>query len=139
MLIDDIKKANLIAMKEHDADARAAYSMVISRYQGLLTSGKEITPTDKDVIAILIKFSKELEEEKQGYVSAGRKESAASLTKQIEAIARFLPRLMSEEEIREVILSLEDRSIPAVMRHFKANYDGQADMSVVSRIARSLQ
>ncbi len=139
MLIDEIKKANIQAMKNHDADYRAAYSMVISRYQALLTSGKGGEIGDKDVVAILIKFSKELEEEKQGYLNAGRSESAASLSRQIEAVAAFLPKLMSEEEIKAVILSLEDRSIPSVMRHFKANYDGKADMGMVSRIARSLQ
>ena len=136
MLIDDIKKASLQAMKDHDGDARAAYSMVVSRYQALLTSGKNETPTDKDVVQILIKFSKELEEEKQGYVAAGRSESVASLTRQIEAVSVFLPKLMSEAEIRAVIDSLEDKSIPSVMRHFKANYDGKADMGLVSKIAR---
>lgn len=138
MLIDEIRKANMQAMKNHDADYRAAYSMVISRYQALLTSGKGVEPTDKDVIAILIKFSKELEEELQGYEAAGRVESAASLRRQIEAIALYLPKLMSEEEIKAVILSLDDRSIPTVMRHFKANYDGKADMGLVSKIARTL-
>jgi uncharacterized protein YqeY len=139
MLIDDIKKASLQAMKDHNPDARTSLSMVISRYQALLTSGKGVTPTDKDVIAILIKFSKELEEERAGYVAAGREESAASLTRQIEAVAAFLPKLMSEEEIKAVILSLEDRSIPSVMRYFKANYEGKADMGLVSKLARSLQ
>ena len=139
MLIDDIRKASMQAMKDHDGDARAAYSMVISRYQALLTSGKGGDVTDKDVVSILIKFSKELEEEKQGYVNAGRTESAESLTHQIEAVAKFLPKLMGEEEIKAVILSLEDRSIPSVMRHFKANYEGKADMGLVSKLARSLQ
>ena len=139
MLIDDIRKASLQAMKDHDADARAAYSMVISRYQALLTSGKGIEPTDKDVVAILIKFAKELEEERAGYVAAGRMESAESLAHQIEAVSKFLPKLLGEEEIQSIILGLEDRSIPAVMKYFKANYDGQADMGLVSKVARSLQ
>ena len=138
MLIDEIRKASMQAMKDHDADARAAYSMVISRYQALLTSGKGGEITDKDVIAILIKFSKELEEERKGYLDAGRAESAESLARQCDAIAHFLPKLLSEEEIKAIILGLEDRSIPAVMKHFKAHYDGQVDMGVVSRIARTL-
>ena len=138
MLIDDIRKASMQAMKDHNADARAAYSMVISRYQALLTSGKGVEPTDKDVVAILIKFSKELEEERQGYVDAGRTESAESLTRQIEAVAAYLPKLLREGEIRKIIEGLEDRSIPAVMRHFKANYDGKADMGLVSKVARGM-
>ena len=139
MLIDEIKKASLQAMKDHDAESRAAYSMVISRYQALLTSGKGGEITDKDVIAILIKFAKELDEEKQGYVAAGRQESAQALVKQCAAIERFLPKLLSEEEIKSIILGLEDKSIPSVMKHFKAHYDGQVDMGVVSRVARALQ
>lgn len=138
MLIDDIKKASIQAMKDHDADSRAAYSMVISRYQALLTSGKAGEVGDKEVIAILIKFAKELEEERQGYLNAGRAESAQSLARQSEAVAKFLPKLLSEEEIRAIINKLEDKSIPSVMRYFKANYDGQADMGLVSKIARSM-
>ena len=136
MLIDEIKKANIQAMKAHDADYRAAYSMVISRYQALLTSGKGGEVTDADVLQILMKFSKELEEEKQGYLSAGREDAAKGTARQIEAVALFLPKLMSEEEIRAVIATLDDKSIPAVMRHFKANYSGKADMGLVSKIAR---
>ena len=40
MLIDQIKKANIEAMKAKDADRRAIYSIVITRYQTLATSGK---------------------------------------------------------------------------------------------------
>ena len=136
MLIDEIKKANMQAMKDHDADKRAAYSMVISRYQGLLTSGKGGEVKDEDVIAILMKFSKELEEEAEGYKNAGREESYRSTLAQKEAVALFLPKLLSEEEIRQIIASLEDKSIPSVMKHFKANYAGKVDMSLVSKLAR---
>lgn len=136
MLIDEIKKANLLAMKEHNADKRAAYSMVISRYQTLLTSGKGGEIKDEDVIAILMKFGKELEEEAEGYRSAGREESYRSTLAQKEAVAAFLPKLLSEEEIKAIIAGLEDKSIPSVMKHFKANYAGKCDMSLVSKLAR---
>jgi len=136
MLIDEIKKANMQAMKDHDADKRAAYSMVISRYQGLLTSGKGGEVKDEDVIAILMKFSKELEEEAKGYLDAGRQESYEATLAQKEAVALFLPKLLSEEEIKQIIAGLEDKSIPAVMKYFKANYAGKVDMSLVSKLAR---
>ena len=44
--------------------------------------------------------------------------------------------MMSEDEIKEVIDSLEDKSIPFVMKYFKANYAGKVDMSLVNKIAR---
>jgi uncharacterized protein YqeY len=139
MLIDQIKKANIEAMKAKDADRRAIYSIVITRYQTLATSGKAQELGDADVIQIIQKLGKELDEEKEGYVKAGRSESAAKIDAQKEAIASFLPKQLSEEEIREIIASLPDKSIPLVMKHFSANYKGQCDMGLVSKVARSLQ
>ena len=139
MLIDQIKKANIEAMKAKDADRRAIYSIVITRYQTLATSGKAGELGDADVIQIIQKLGKELDEEKEGYVKAGRAESAAKIDAQKEAIASFLPTQLSEEELREIIASLPDKSIPLVMKHFSANYKGQCDMGLVSKVARSLQ
>jgi uncharacterized protein YqeY len=139
MLIDQIKKANIEAMKAKDADRRAIYSIVITRYQTLATSGKAGELGDADVIQIIQKLGKELDEEKEGYVKAGRTESAQKINAQKEAIASFLPKQLSEEEIREIIAALPDKSIPLVMKHFSANYKGQCDMGLVSKVARSLQ
>ena len=126
-------------MKAKDADRRAIYSIVITRYQTLATSGKAGELGDNDVIQIIQKLGKELDEEKEGYVKAGRKESAAKIDAQKAAIASFLPKQLSEEEIREIIAALPDKSIPLVMKHFSANYKGQCDMGLVSKVARSLQ
>lgn len=136
MLIDEIKKANIQAMKDHDPNARTAFSMVISSYQALLTSGKAGEVEDADVVKIIMKFSKELDEERQGYLEANRLEEAEAIAKQKEAIAKFLPKLLSEDEVRAIIASLPDKSIPSVMKHFKANYSGQVDMGMVSKIAK---
>ena len=136
MLIDQIKKANIEAMKAHDADSRAAFSLVISSYQTLAAAGKG-APTDADVVRIIQKFSKELDEEVKGYFEAGRQQSYEATLRQKQAIAAFLPKMLSEEEIKAIIAGLEDKSIPAVMKYFKANYDGQCDMGLVSKIARS--
>ena len=137
MLIDEIRKANIQAMKDHDQAKRSAYAMVITRYQTLLTSKEGANPGDPDVIRIIQKFVKELQEEKQGYLTAGRAESAAEIDAQLSAVEAFLPKMMGEDEIKAVIASLDDKSIPAVMKHFKANYDGQVDMGLVSKIARN--
>ena len=138
MLIDEIRKANIAAMKAHDTEARGAYSIVITRYQALLTSGTGVAPTDADLIHILQNFAPELDEEKEGYVKAGRTEQAEATEKQKQAIVSFLPKQLSEEEVRKIYASLEDKSMPAVMKHFKTNYAGQVDMGLVSKVARGL-
>ena len=138
MLIDEISKANIEALKARDQVARAIYSVILSKYKGteieLKAAGKEIT--DADLVKIITKTIKELDEEKESYEKAGRKEQAESISVQKSLIEKYLPKLMSEEEIRKIIASLEDKSMPSVMKHFKMNYDGKVDMSLVSKIAR---
>ena len=139
MIIDEIRKAKVQAMKERNEDKKNAYSMVLTRYQVLLTSGKEGEVGDAEVLSIISKFVKELDEEAEGYKNAGREDSYRSTLAQKEAVKAFLPKQMDEEEIKAEILSLEDRSIPNVMKHFKAIFAGKVDMGLVSKIARSLQ
>ncbi len=46
--------------------------------------------------------------------------------------------MLDNNKIREIILSLEDKSIPSVMKHFKQNYAGKVDMKDVNNVLKSL-
>lgn len=138
MLINELEKANIEALKNKDKTARAVLSVVINKYRvnaiELKAQGKEAT--DTDLIRVINKVVKELDEEKVGYEKLGRSEDVKNIEEQKAVIEKYLPKLMSEDEIRKVIASLEDKSMPSVMKHFKTNYDGKVDMSLVSKIAR---
>lgn len=138
MLINELEKANIEALKNKDKTARAVLSVVINKYRvnaiELKAQGKEAS--DVDLIKVINKVVKELEEEKEGYVKLNRVEEVKAIEEQKAIIEKYLPKLMSEEEIRKIIASLEDKSMPSIMKHFKANYDGKVDMSLVSKIAR---
>ena len=138
MLIDEIKKANIEAMKAHDAETRSALSIVISKYTELKTNGSGKEVTDADVLGIIKKVDKELDEEKASFAQAGRNESVALIEKQKAALARYIPKQLSEDEIRKIFATLPDKSMPVVMKFFKEKYNGLVDMSLVSKIARGL-
>jgi len=141
MLIDEIKKANMQALKDHDTSARAGLSVLINKYMLFnieqRKDGKETT--DNDVIALIQKSVKELEEEKEMYASNNRSEQAEEAGHQIQALKKFLPTMMSEEEVRGIIEGLADKSIKNVMAEFKTKYLGKVDMGTVSKIAREYQ
>ena len=140
MLIDELKKANIEAMKARDNDARAALSVVLTKYKlqevELRSAGKEIG--DAECLSIIQKVIKELGDEKEGYLKVNNAERAASITKQEETLKKYLPQQLSEAEIRAEIAKLDDKSMPSIMKHFKANFAGKVDMSLVSSIARNL-
>ena len=140
MLIDEIKANNIKAMKERDNITRGVLSIVMTKYKNMevemRASGKEIG--DKELLSIIQKTLKELSDEKEGYVKVDNQEKIDSISKQEAVLNGYLPKQLNEQEIRDIIASLEDKSVPNVMKHFKMNYAGQVDMSLVNSILRSL-
>ena len=140
MLIDTLKKENMLALKNKDTDKRAVLSIVINKYNIMnyeaKANGKEIG--DAEMLNIINKTIKELEDERQQFVTVGNQEKVTSLDNQIAAVVAYAPKMLTEEEIKNIILSLEDRSMPVVMKHFKQKYNGLCDMGLVNKVLRSL-
>ncbi len=141
MILDEIKKANIQAIKDKDATARALYSVVLNKIKleeiNKRQAGAELS--DGDVAAILQKASKELNEEMQNYLKANNQQMAQNIASQIALVEKYMPKMLSDEEIKNIIASLDDKSIPAVMKHFKQNYQGACDMKRVNEILKGLQ
>ncbi len=140
MLIDDIKKASVEAMKARDSIAKGIYSIIVNKYMLLNIEKKEKgeQATDNDMISIISKTLKELADEKESYLKVNNQEKVNAIAHQEELISKYLPKMLSEDEIRKEIDSLEDKSIPSIMKHFKANFQGKVDMSLVNKIAKSI-
>lgn len=140
MLYDELKKANIEALKQRDSNKRAVLSVLLNKIKlaeiEKRTSGGELT--EADVVTILQKSLKELNEEKEAFVRAGRDEMVKSLDGQIAFVETYLPKMMFADEIRQVIETLPDKSVPFVMKHFKSNYAGKCDMREVQTVLKSL-
>ena len=140
MIEEQIKKANVEAMKNKDTVARAFYSVLMNKIMlekiNKREKGQEIT--DADVSNIIQKMIKELGDEKDNYQKAGNMEEVAHIEKQLEIAKTYLPKILSREEIKEEIEKLEDKSIPVVMKYFKANFNGQVDMRLVQEVLKEM-
>lgn len=138
MLYDQIKKANVQAMKDKDSVARSFYSVLLNKImlENIKKREKGGEVDDSDISNILQKTVKELEEEKTNYQKVGNSEEVSTIERQIEIAKSYMPKLLTAEEIKAIIDSLEDKSMPGVMKHFKANYNGKCDMKMVSDIAK---
>ena len=140
MIIEEIKKANIQAMKDKDQKARAIYSVIMNKHLmatvDARTNGKEVE--DADMVRIIQKTIKELEEERDNYKMVGNQEEVDAIEYEKSLIEKYLPKLLSEDEIRDIIMTLEDKTVPSVMRHFKTNYNGLCDMKVVSNVLKTI-
>ena len=138
MIIDEIKKDNVQAMKDKNIIARTIYGVVVNKYmlQNIekRKTGGELT--DADMVAILQKTIKELTEEAENYAKVGNTAQVEEINAQKTILEKYLPQMMSEDEIRNIIAGMEDKSMPSIMKHFKANFAGKVDMQLVNKIAR---
>ncbi len=140
MIIDDIKAANIQAVKDHDHNLRAVYSVLINKYMQAQIDAritkKEVG--DDDMVRIIQKTIKELTEEADNYARVGNAQEQNNIILQRTAIEKYLPKMLTEAEIRDIILTLSDKSIPNVMRTFKANFGSRVDMKMVSDVLKNL-
>lgn len=138
MLLDDIKKENMQALKDHDEVKHKVLPTIMAKALELKVKkrAKNEELTDADVIDVIKKLIAELDESIAQYEQYGRTETANELKKQKEILIPYLPKQLSEDEIRAEIAKLSDKSMPSVMKHFKTNFQGQVDMALVSKIAR---
>lgn len=134
MIFDDLKKANMEAMKAHDQNARGVYSVLINKcmLKSVELKTQNVSLTDGDTLVLINKTIKELDEEYETYKKAGREEQASVIAYQKGLLEKYLPKLMSEEEIESEITKLDDKSLKNVMIHFKTNFQGKCDMKLVS-------
>ena len=141
MLLMDLKKANMEALKTKNNNARAIYSVLINKCMLLEISKKEKGESleDADVVSMIQKTLKELEDEISNFEKVNNTAKVELLKEQMEYIKKFLPAMLNENEIKSIIEGLADKTIPSVMRHFKTNYAGKCDMSMVSKLAKQYQ
>ncbi len=140
MIEEQIKKANIQAMKDKDTVARSFYSVLMNKFllEKIAKGSRETALADADASNIIQKTIKELNEEKENYQKVGNVEEVEKLARQIEIASSYLPKMLSKDEIKNIIMSLDDKSVPTVMKHFKANFNGQVDMRLVQEVLKSL-
>ena len=136
--IEELKKEKLLALKEHNTNKSNLLSVIISNYQltEIEKKAKGETMNDENMFSILNKVLKGLNEEKEMFASNNKAEEAKNIEEQINIVKSYLPKLLSEEEIRKIISSLSDKSVKSIMTKFKTEYASKVDFAIVAKVAK---
>ena len=111
MIYQQLKDANIAALKNHDVNARSVLSVLLNKIKlaEIEKRTQNASLTDADVVAVLQKTLKELAEEKEAFQKANRAENVRVLEEQIAFLSAYLPKMMTAEEIKAEILTLDDK------------------------------
>ena len=141
---DNINEKLKEAMKKHDEDGKRVYRMILSSIKfAEKTSGKELE--DSEVTQILQKELKIRKESLTEAEKAGREEAAAEAKKDIELIEPFLPKQMTQDELKTIIQTVINEinaSSPAdmgkVMKAVMPKVKGLAANDLISKTVKEL-
>jgi uncharacterized protein YqeY len=147
MIRDDIKAAQVTAMKAGDKEARAAIGLIQAAIKNRDIELRTATaPTDDDavVVEVLQKMVKQRRESIQMYESGGRQELADAEKAEVAVIERFLPAQMSDAETTAAIEAIKAelgasgmKDMGRVMAELKARHAANLDMSKASGLVKA--
>ena len=134
------------AMRSGDTTRKLAIRAVKTAITEAKVSGTEAkTLSDADVLAIITKQVKQRRDSIIEYTKGGRPDLAAQEEAEIAVLEVYLPRQLSEAEIREraqaVIAELgvtDMKGFGPVMKRLSADLRGIADGQIINRVVREL-
>lgn len=148
MLRDDINNALKAAMKARDERRVSTLRLVNSALKNadIEARGQNKGPLgDDELLALLAKMIKQRQESIDLYEKGGRAELAQQERDEIAIIAAYLPKQMSDAEVRTAIAqAIADTSASSmkdmgkVIAALKARYAGQMDFGKVSPLVKEL-
>ena len=140
MIIDQIKQANIQALKDKNQNLRSIYSVLINKHMQAVIEARanNAEVTDDDTIRIIQKTIKELSEEAENYARVNHTEEVNKINQQKQVLEAYLPKMLSEEDIKQILNTLPDKSIPTVMRHFKTEFGSTVDLKLVGQVLKTL-
>jgi uncharacterized protein YqeY len=148
MLRDDINNALKNAMKARDERRVSTLRLVNSALKNadIEARGQNKGPLgDDELLALLAKMIKQRQESIDLYEKGGRAELAQQERDEIAIIAAYLPKQMSDAEVRTAIAqAIADTSASSmkdmgkVIAALKARYAGQMDFGKVSPLVKEL-
>jgi hypothetical protein len=136
------------ALKAKDKNTYPTLRLIISAIKDAEIAGrtkdkKEIT--DSDITAILKKMIKQRNESCEVYKKAGRSELLENETKEMNVISAFLPKQLSEEEVKKIcqetvksVGATSMKDMGKVMGALKSKHADTIDFSKVSPIIKEL-
>lgn len=140
---DALKEAIKAQQKLRMSTLRLINAAIKDRDIASRTDGRNQGVADAEVLAILAKMIKQREESADTYEQAGRLELADQERQEIGIIRDFMPRQMSEEEVRgacqAVVAELGAEGLKDMgrtMAALKERYPGRMDFGRASKLVK---
>ena len=148
MLRDQINDAYKEAMKARDQRRVSTLRLLNSalKDRDIAARGEGKGPlSDEDILGLMQKMIKQRQESLDIYSKAGRTDLATQEREEIEIITSFMPKQLSEDEMKAAIAAViteigaaSMKDMGKVIGALKAKYSGQMDFAKASGVEKGL-
>ena len=146
VIAEDLKAAMKSRSQDRVETLRMARARMLEAEVALrVEMGREYELSDEEAIKALSGYAKQRRDSIESYRQAGREDLAAQEEAELAIIQEYLPRQLSEEEVRALVRAAIDstgatstRQMGQVMKEVMPQVQGAADGKLVSRIVNEL-
>jgi len=147
MIREQIKSAQITAMKAGDKERLAAVRLILAKLKDRdieLRTASTVPDDDATVVEVLQKMVKQRRESIEMFASGGRDELAAKEQVELDVIESFLPTQLSEDETKAAIDAIKAevgaaslKDMGKVMAVLKERHGSVIDMSKASGMVKA--
>lgn len=136
-IFEDLKQA----MKERNEIKTRVLRLLSSAIKNFEVE-KMSPATDEEIGKLILKEMKKRQESILAYKNANREDLALEEEKELEILKEYAPKMLSEEEIREIVkktideLNATPKDFGKVMKEVMSKLKGRADGSLVSKVVK---
>ena len=143
-LVDEIQKDMYKAMKEKEKERINALRNIIGKLKyRYIDKGDKLT--EQEEIKVIQSLAKQRQESIEMYKQGGRNDLVQTETKELSIIEEYLPKAMSEEEVRRLVRktvketgaeSMSDlgKVMPLVMKKGAGKVDGKIAQEILKEL-----
>lgn len=139
-LLEDLKNA----MKEKDEITKNTVQMVRAAILQV-EKDKGIILEDEQVLDIMAKESKKRKDSLADFQKSGRQDLISQVEKEIQILAKYLPKQLSKEEITQIVKQIIEQTgatsvkdMGNVMKEAKIKIGATADGKTINEVAKEL-
>ena len=146
-IVDD----QITALKNHDQEKLSLLQYILAQIKNKAIDKIPSDPkgksdlTDEEVVAVLRKIAKELNESIEAFKKGGRQDLVKENQKQLEMLSVYLPKEISDDELKKEIEKIIRANIQASQANPKASFGicikqlkSKADPARIVKILQSL-
>ena len=143
MLLEKIKSDLIEALKLHESDKVSLLRLITSEVKNYEIAnyppGLDKKVSDEDVLLVINRMVKTHRESIEMYIKGGRKDLENKEKEELELLLSYLPKQLSEVEIRTVVdnvIATSEKDFGKVMKLVMLELKGKADGKLVSEIVK---